>query len=208
MTDEDAFLSAIRANPKDDTTRLVFADWLDERGDAAATLKAKYLRTDVELWSLADDDPGRDGLVGLLRHFAESLPVSWKSSVAKVRVENCGIEWEFQCPKKWESLTPTDDLKVRHCGACNNPVQFCETVSEAQDHAWNGRCVVIDLQVLRSDGDLEPHVLMGAPPPGLYTDEERDIARSDEIRELRRQLEEARRKLDQPPQRRRRKRKS
>ncbi len=33
MPDQDGFLSAIRADPADDTTRLVYADWLDERDD-------------------------------------------------------------------------------------------------------------------------------------------------------------------------------
>src|SRR4051812_48918640 len=34
MTDRAAFLAAIAANPDDDLPRLVFADWLDEHGDA------------------------------------------------------------------------------------------------------------------------------------------------------------------------------
>src|SRR5687767_11912611 len=35
MSDRDAFLAAIRAAPDDDAPRLVFADWLAERGDPA-----------------------------------------------------------------------------------------------------------------------------------------------------------------------------
>jgi uncharacterized protein (TIGR02996 family) len=38
MTDEDAFLAAIDARPDDALTRLVYADWLDERNDERATL--------------------------------------------------------------------------------------------------------------------------------------------------------------------------
>lgn len=37
MTEEDAFQSALDSNPDDATTRLVFADWLDERGDPRAS---------------------------------------------------------------------------------------------------------------------------------------------------------------------------
>ena len=33
MSEEDAFLAGIRAEPKDDLRRLVYADWLDERDD-------------------------------------------------------------------------------------------------------------------------------------------------------------------------------
>ena len=35
MSDRDALLTAILANPDEDTPRLVFADWLDEHGDAS-----------------------------------------------------------------------------------------------------------------------------------------------------------------------------
>jgi uncharacterized protein (TIGR02996 family) len=38
MNDEAAFLAAIRAAPKDSAPRLVFADWLDERGDPRCEL--------------------------------------------------------------------------------------------------------------------------------------------------------------------------
>ncbi len=37
MTDE-AFLRAILAYPEDDTPRLIYADWLEERGDPRAEL--------------------------------------------------------------------------------------------------------------------------------------------------------------------------
>lgn len=45
--DEAAFLSAIRTNPADETARLVYADWLDERADPRADfarLSAEFLR--------------------------------------------------------------------------------------------------------------------------------------------------------------------
>ena len=38
MDQERAFLEEIAANPADHATRLVFADWLEERGDARANL--------------------------------------------------------------------------------------------------------------------------------------------------------------------------
>ncbi len=41
MTEEDAFIRAIQADPADVPTRLVYADWLAERGEAA---RAGYLR--------------------------------------------------------------------------------------------------------------------------------------------------------------------
>jgi uncharacterized protein (TIGR02996 family) len=45
VTDEDAFLEAIRAEPDDDAPRLVFADWLEEQGDP----RAEFIRVQCEL---------------------------------------------------------------------------------------------------------------------------------------------------------------
>ena len=38
MTDEQAFLDLLVANPADRQTRLIYADWLEERGDPRAAL--------------------------------------------------------------------------------------------------------------------------------------------------------------------------
>lgn len=38
MHDEQAFLQAMQENPEDNTLRLVFADWLEERGDPRGEL--------------------------------------------------------------------------------------------------------------------------------------------------------------------------
>jgi uncharacterized protein (TIGR02996 family) len=46
MTEREAFLRAIRANPDDDLVRLVFADWLDEQGEHEP---AEFIRVQCEL---------------------------------------------------------------------------------------------------------------------------------------------------------------
>ena len=45
MPDDDVFLRALRENPNDDGTRLVYAEWLQERGD----VRGEYLRLDHQL---------------------------------------------------------------------------------------------------------------------------------------------------------------
>lgn len=52
MSDEEAFLRAIAAAPDDDLPRLVYADWLDERGDP----RAEYLRLEVQRRRLSPRD--------------------------------------------------------------------------------------------------------------------------------------------------------
>jgi uncharacterized protein (TIGR02996 family) len=45
MDEEAGFIDAILANPSEDATRLVYADWLEERGDP----RAAYLRLECQL---------------------------------------------------------------------------------------------------------------------------------------------------------------
>ncbi len=59
MHDDEAFLSAITEHPDDDLPRLVYADYLDERGDHA---RAEFIRVQIELARLDTDDPRRPAL--------------------------------------------------------------------------------------------------------------------------------------------------
>jgi uncharacterized protein (TIGR02996 family) len=69
-TDRDALLAAIRADPDDDTPRLVFADWLEEHGEADF---ARFIRLEIERDRLPRDDPRRralhDGAFALRKAF-------------------------------------------------------------------------------------------------------------------------------------------
>src|SRR5262249_8893949 len=55
MTQDDAFLQAILEAPDDDTPRLIYADWLEERGDP----RGEFIRLQCQLVQLDDDDPKR-----------------------------------------------------------------------------------------------------------------------------------------------------
>jgi uncharacterized protein (TIGR02996 family) len=63
MDDELAFFRAAAAEPDDDTVRLVYADWLDERGDGASATQAAFARLQVRRSRLDVFDPGRAGLL-------------------------------------------------------------------------------------------------------------------------------------------------
>jgi uncharacterized protein (TIGR02996 family) len=66
MSDEAAFLATLKANPTDDTTRLVYADWLDEHDEPE---EAEYLRLVCSLVALPEtelmESPAADKLLGL-----------------------------------------------------------------------------------------------------------------------------------------------
>jgi uncharacterized protein (TIGR02996 family) len=58
MNQEDAFLQAIREEPEDDAVRLIFADWLEERGNP----RGEFIRIQCALAGMAEDDERRGGL--------------------------------------------------------------------------------------------------------------------------------------------------
>jgi uncharacterized protein (TIGR02996 family) len=56
MTDGEALLRAIRADPGDDLARLAYADWLDETGQDEA--RAEFIRTQIALAKLDAEGHG------------------------------------------------------------------------------------------------------------------------------------------------------
>ncbi len=59
MLDDSSFLRTIRENPADDGPRLVYADWLEERGQ---TWRAEFIRTQCDLARLKPRQHGRGPL--------------------------------------------------------------------------------------------------------------------------------------------------
>ena len=63
--DEDAFLRKILENPADDVTRLVYADWLQEREEGAAIpgrmkIPAKFAHLDSRFRKPISQNPSPD----------------------------------------------------------------------------------------------------------------------------------------------------
>src|SRR5262245_3874429 len=59
MSEREGFLQAIREAPDDDGVRLIYADWLGERGEVE---RAELIRVQCELERLPPGDPCRPGL--------------------------------------------------------------------------------------------------------------------------------------------------
>lgn len=69
MTSRESFVAAVADHPGDDTTRLVFADWLDDHGESA---RAEYVRVACG----ADLLPLRRPAVGWKREAGSGLPIT------------------------------------------------------------------------------------------------------------------------------------
>jgi uncharacterized protein (TIGR02996 family) len=161
MHTDDDFLRAILANPAEDTTRLVYADWLDEQGDAASRLKAEFLRFELEAARVPDETLRRAAVNSRIRKRAADLDPGWLAVVSHPALEECRLRFEFECPMQWANLTVTDDVKVRFCDSCKRNVHYCDTIEEARDHAWQGDCVAVSLALVRKSGDLARQMTMG-----------------------------------------------
>jgi uncharacterized protein (TIGR02996 family) len=166
---DDGFLRAILDDPTADGPRLVYADWLDERGDPVSASKAEFLRLTVGPAA----GTGPEARPQRLQELAAGLDTGWLAVVSRMPIENCGgkraepegrrvrpIVFNYLCDRRWDELRPTDDRGVRFCGGCRENVHYCDTIIEARRHAWGGHCIAVDLGVLRRDHDLEQAGMM------------------------------------------------
>jgi uncharacterized protein (TIGR02996 family) len=79
MTNDEALLQAIIEDPENDTPRLIYADWLEERGDP----RAAYLRAEVELAALAPDAPEHAEAERRLAEARRGLATEWLAQAGR-----------------------------------------------------------------------------------------------------------------------------
>jgi uncharacterized protein (TIGR02996 family) len=79
MNSDSAFLEHLEANPDDYTTRLVYADWLDERDDP----RGRYLRLELALAGLGPEDPRSAPLEEELQALCGALDLAWRRQAGK-----------------------------------------------------------------------------------------------------------------------------
>lgn len=75
--EELAFLARIRDEPDDDGPRLIFADWLDERGDP----RGEFIRLQCALARLPADDPRREDLRHREQAILQNHQAVWTASL-------------------------------------------------------------------------------------------------------------------------------
>ena len=73
---EEEFLETIRLNRADDMTRLVYADWLEERGDK----RADYIRAFCA-WCSATDESDAAALASREQALRVGLPPDWLARI-------------------------------------------------------------------------------------------------------------------------------
>lgn len=205
MSDDTSFLRALHADPLDDELRLVYADWLEEHGGPESAAKAEFLRLTAE--PAAHTVPKGGAAAGRqerLQQLAAGLDTDGLAVVSRLAVENCAgaeetrrkirrVRFDFLCGQRWEQLQATEDRAVRFCDACGQNVHYCDTITEAREHAWDGHCIALDLGVIRRTGDLQPRLMSLGRPSAESLRREEERMRPDPVsaeRERRKQRKE------------------
>jgi uncharacterized protein (TIGR02996 family) len=207
MLTEDVFLTQLLKLPTDDTTRLIYADWLEERGGPQSAAKAEFLRLTAQWASSTVGRKRKKALAKLLQQRAAALDTDWLAVVSRLRIENCHtkrIAWaerrhglaqemtfDFPCDRRWEDMKITDDRAIRFCGSCQQSVHYCDTIMEARRYAWQGHCIAIDLGVIRRERDLVQPLMVAGRPSNFFGRQEEERMKPDSV-----SAERERRKLD------------
>jgi uncharacterized protein (TIGR02996 family) len=74
MSDDEGFLRELLAHPNDTTTRLVYADFLDERDDP----RGEFLRLELRLAELGSDDERVPWIQDRPRELRQEIDTGWR----------------------------------------------------------------------------------------------------------------------------------
>jgi uncharacterized protein (TIGR02996 family) len=114
----------------------------------------------------------RQAVPARLQELAATFDPNWLAVVSDPQIEGCGkaageawrLRFDFVCDRGWADMEPTDHPRVRRCETCSKNVHFCDNLADAREHAAQGRCIAVDLGILRRDGDLEPETCFTGRP--------------------------------------------
>ena len=108
MNEDDAFIRAIREQPDDETSRLVYADWLDDRSDP----RAEYLRAEAAWAALQPSDEQYRPLYRRVSQLAATLDPEWFAAVSRIG-HRARSEWA-RVAHVWEphqTKQPTEPIR-------------------------------------------------------------------------------------------------
>jgi uncharacterized protein (TIGR02996 family) len=107
---ECAFLQAILERPDDDTPRLVYADWLEEHGDAD---RGRFIRVQCELAALPADDPRRPEAQSRQDALLTDDEARWRSALPTFP----GVTWDGRWHRGFPETITVSDSAVFHAVA-------------------------------------------------------------------------------------------
>jgi uncharacterized protein (TIGR02996 family) len=122
MSEEDGFLRGLLLSPADTSMRLVYADWLEERGE---NTRAEFLRLAAQLASSEEVADGRERRRQRLQQLAVGLDPSWLAAATGLHVASVEVSLDFADAVK---VSYADILEVSLdcciCRRCRRTVVF------------------------------------------------------------------------------------
>lgn len=146
---ERAFLRGIAAAPRDVACRLVYADWLEERGRHDC---AELVRSELTLLDIEEADPREPVLRHRVKALTPLVSVEMRRAISRGPIEGC--DEPAACARSWDALRATADPCARRCVVCDRDVLYASSVAEAIERVAVGTPVVVDATVARTPGDL------------------------------------------------------
>jgi uncharacterized protein (TIGR02996 family) len=143
MPDEDGFLHAIKANTDDDTARLVYADWLDDRDDP----RGDFVRLHLALRAASPDHPERVAGENELSHLRKGCDSAWLAIIEPEGVQpddpthrrgcDCFNMGSGKQKRKWLSPYLHTDAQDTECDVWKRLLDAVEEAAADQREAFS-----------------------------------------------------------------------
>jgi hypothetical protein len=168
MDDERSFVVKASDQRLSNEERLSYAALIEHKDPE----RAEWLRLEVSLHTRATQDPA---VLHRFIELAREIGSAYVNVFFREALLNCGSEdaksrgpqvrFAYACPKRWETLAPTEAESVRFCQQCNENVYYCRTTEEASTRVLEGQCIAISKRL--PDGSVEGMAL-GRPNPAKF----------------------------------------
>jgi len=160
MSNEEAFLAAIREVPDDNVPRQIYADWLEERGDPRAT----FLRLECLLKNVSPEDGKYAELKAHLRTMGSHVDLEWAALVSRAPFWLEPEHFFFQSQGWNHFAVRWHDERLVHFpyggGLKGSPPEELFPSSEEWSSFWS---VVDEIQSWEWAGDYGSGIICGRP---------------------------------------------
>jgi uncharacterized protein (TIGR02996 family) len=159
VTPDEAFLADIIESPDDDAPRLIYSDWLEDHGQAD---RATFIRVQIELATLRQNDPRKPGLKTTERRLQEKHERQWAAPLPGL-----AGDWGFRRGFVELIALPASTL-VRHADAIfrSAPVRELRLEDAGLINRW-ARCAQLErltaLSLSGSIGEVGLQQLLASP---------------------------------------------
>lgn len=159
----DPFVAAVRAAPDDDLPRLIFADYLEERGDP----RGPFIRAQIALARMPADDPRREEHVAVEAESLAAHEAEWLGDLADTLYRwwfhrgflevSLDIKRYLDEPNEWLDLSTVGGVLLY--APPSMPAQLLDDLA-ASDRAVRVRSLHLGFEWLRDAGVM---ALVGSP---------------------------------------------